>query len=150
MKRVTLACLILLVITVLSGSATAEHNQGHVVITVRGQIEGKTLRIIGKATVPYGAWIVYVAYNATKPRQRATGSVFVENEQFTAEAGISDWAVGKIIIDVNFQMLISGRTQPAAVIQRYGPRGEWMNGDDVIENGAAYRAAVTSTTVTNP
>ena len=128
----------------------AEHNRGHVVINVRGEIEGETLRIIGTATVPDSAWVAYVAYYAAGPKRRAMGSALVKDGQFTAEADLSDWPPGKIVIDANFQMLIPGRVQSDAVIQRYGPRGERMTGDDVINTGAAYRAAVTSTTVINP
>ncbi len=68
--------------------------------------------------MPDSAWIAYAAYNAAEPKRRATGSALVEDGQFTAEADISDWPAGKIVIDTNFLMLIPGRVQPTLWAKR--------------------------------
>jgi hypothetical protein len=42
------------------------------------------------------------------------------------------------------------REQPAAVITLYGPNGERMTGEDVVEGGDSFHAAVASTTTVKP
>lgn len=121
-----------------------------VAISVWAKVEGEILRIRGTATVPDGAWIAYAAYRVAEPQMRATGYARVEAGRFAAQVNVAHWPPGEIAVDAHFQMLVPGRTQPDAAAARYGPKGERMTGDDVVEGGASYRAAVASTAAVKP
>ncbi|MGH7076129.1 MAG: hypothetical protein ACREFD_18315 [Stellaceae bacterium] len=121
-----------------------------VAISVRAKIEGQTLHIFGKANVPNGAWIIYAAYRTAPPRARATGYAQVRDDRFAAHLNVANWLPGPIKVDVNFQVLLPTRKQPAIVTTRFGKLGERMTGSDVVKGGGTFRAAVASTTVVKP
>lgn len=121
-----------------------------VVISLRARIEGQTLHIRGKATVPNGAWIIYAAYRPAEPEMRATGYARVRDDRFAAVVNIASWPPGQIKIDANFQMFLPRRVQPEVVIDRFGVNGKRMTGEDVVKGGDSSRAAVASATVVKP
>lgn len=118
-----------------------------VTIAVHADMAGDILRIHGNATVPDGAWIIYAAYRPTGPDRRAKGYVRVKDGRFAAEVNTAGWPRGPIRIDADFQIFLPERTQPAAVVARYGQNGERMSGADVVQGGGAFRAAVSSATI---
>lgn len=119
-----------------------------VAISVHADVESGTLRVRGTATVPDGAWIMYAAYRAAAPQTRATGYTQVDDEEFAAQLDVSSWPTGELAVDVHFQMLLPGRRQPDPVVARFGPNGERMIGENVIEGGMDFRAAIASTRAT--
>ncbi|MCT9000300.1 hypothetical protein [Chelativorans intermedius] len=121
-----------------------------VAISVQAAIEGERLRISGRASVPDGAWIIYAVYRPATPQRRTTGYAQIDDGRFSAKIDVSDWPPGEIAVDTHFQLLMPHRVQPDGVIDRFGPNGERMIGDSVVEGGNAFRAAIASTTVAKP
>ena len=121
-----------------------------VTISVQAIIEKERLRISGRARVPDGAWILYAVYRPAAPQRRTTGYSQIDDGRFSAKIDISDWPPGEIAVDTHFQLLMPDRVQPDEVIERFGPNGERMTGDSVVEGGSAFRAAIASTTVVKP
>lgn len=118
-----------------------------VAISVHAAIKDGLLRIHGSATVPDGAWIIFAAYRVADPQRRITGYAKIKDEQFTARTDVSNWPAGAIAVDANFQMRMRKHEQPAAVIARFGRNGEYMRGEEVVQGGGAFRAAIASTRV---
>lgn len=121
-----------------------------VAISVHAELDSDMLYIRGNATVPDGAWIIYAAYRVAEPQRRATGYAQVRDQRFTARADVSGWPPGDIAVDAHFQMGLPEREQPDAVVARFGRNGERMRGDDVVQGGSGFRAAITSTTIAKP
>jgi hypothetical protein len=117
---------------------------------VRTEIEGETLHLSGRATLPDSAWIIYAAHHIEEPQTRVRGYARVANERFSARADVPDWPPGEIAVDAHFQILLPEREQPEAVVDLFGEKGERMTGGDVVEGGAGYRTAVASTRVAKP
>lgn len=125
----------------------AESADAPVAISVRAEFEGDMLHLGGGASVPDGAWIIYAAYRVAEPQRRVTGYTEIRDERFTAQANVSGWPLGEIAVDAHFQVRLPEREQPEAVITRFGQNGERMRGDDVVQGGGGFRAAIASTTV---
>jgi hypothetical protein len=146
--------LAILLTCLLAAAAAMEGHAGgpsaQVQLSVSGALEGPMLHVRGSATVPDGTWISYAVYRPGDVAQRATGVARVENQRFDARVDVARWPAGKIVVDAHFQILVPGRTQPEAVIARYGPRGEHMTGPDVVQGGASYRAAVAAAMLFKP
>lgn len=117
-----------------------------VAISLTAAAHGDVLDISGTVTVPDGAWIIYAAYRSGDLDSSVRGYVQVQNGHFEAQVDISRWPPGAISVDANFQVMLPDREQPAVVIDRFGPSGERMSGDSVVEGGLSFRAAVASAT----
>jgi hypothetical protein len=115
--------------------------------TIHAALTDGKVRLTGTATVPDGAWIIYVVYRADAPLTRSRNFARVEDGRYAAAVDVSAWPPGKIAIDAHFQILLPGRKQPDAVVARYGPNGERMVGPTVVKGGEGFRAAVVSTSV---
>jgi hypothetical protein len=131
-----------------AGGNPALSASASVAISVHAEIIDDVLHIQGNATVPNGAWIIYAAYRVAEPQRRVTGYAEVKAEQFAAQAYVSGWPPGEIAVDAHFQMRLPEREQPAAIIALFGRNGELMRGDNVVQGGGAFRAAIASTKVT--
>lgn len=143
-----LGALVLVAALCAAGTGHVLADGAAVEISVRAAVEGETLNLRGRATVPDGAWITYAAYHAEKPQTRVTGYARVADGRFSARADVSGWPPGEIAVDAHFQILLPGREQPEAVVELFGEKGERMTGADVVEGGAGYRSAVASARVT--
>lgn len=121
-----------------------------VTISVRAELDGNSLRIRGRATVPDGAWIIYAAYSVAEPRWRVTGYTRIQDDKFAAEAHIGNWPPGEIAVDAHFQILLPEREQPPDIVARFGRNGERMRGKSVVQGGGGFRAAIASTRVIKP
>jgi hypothetical protein len=117
-------------------------------MTLRAALETGKVRLSGTASVPDGAWIIYVVYRKAAPGTRANGFARVRGGRYAAVVDVRGWPPGRIAVDAHFQILLPGRRQPAAVIERFGRMGERMTGPTVVKGGAGFRAAVVSASVT--
>lgn len=134
-----------------SGPAlSADTADTSVAISVGAELDGGTLHIRGTATVPDHAWIIYGVYVVADPQRRIVGYAQVSEGRFAALADVTAWPAGEIEVDAHFQIRLPARKQPKSVIARYGPNGERMHGEAVVQGGGGFRAAVASTTVTKP
>lgn len=119
-------------------------------LTVSADLHGNRLTVSGRATVPDGAFVIYGIYRTSPPERRVVGYARVGNERYAADADVSAWPSGEIAVDVHFQTLMPGETQPDAVLERFGEKGQRMTGHQVVQGGEGYRAAVVSTAVVKP
>lgn len=147
MKGRLRAMLTLLFLVAGAGSAPAAEP---VELGIEAEVAGDTLEVEGTANVPDGALVVYAAYHAADPRIRARGIAEVTDGRYAATIHIADWPSGKIEVAAHFQMLLPGRSQPQAVLARYGPKGERMTGAKVVTGGDGSHVAVASATATKP
>lgn len=118
--------------------------------TVRADLSGDTLSVHGKATVPDGAFVIYAVYRKAPPLSRVRGYARVKDHRYAAKVDVAGWPSGEISVDAHFQTMLPERTQPAAVTDLFGEKGQRMTGHQVVQEGLGYRAAVASTSVVKP
>lgn len=129
-----------------SGCSTPEA----VDLTVSAVHRDVRLSIEGRANLPDGAWIVYVAYLETEPLHRLRGAAQMHKGVYQAERRVADWPAEPIVVDVHFQTRSEGLFQPSRVRERYGLGGGSMTGPGVIQAGEGSRVAVATTIVGRP
>lgn len=147
--KILTGCAVAAGILTFPAAANAD-DRTNVEFTVNADIRDGFLIIHGTATVPDGAWIIYAAYRDRPPEKRARDYVRVQDHRFATEVNVGGWPAGEIKVDAHFQTLMPDKTQPAAVTELFGEKGERMTGHQVVREGLGYRAAVASTSVVKP
>ena len=106
-----------------------------------GRVEDDTLVVEGTATVPDDAMLAYVvipmAGDGELIQETRTQSVtYVRNEEFSFRVPVAEWEGDKLNVWVAFYTTVTDTTgggvtieQPAEVIQRYGEKGEFIEGE---------------------
>jgi len=119
-------------------------------MTLHAGLDGPKLTVEGDCSVPNGALIIYVAYLPKTPAKRIQGYAMVNHGHYKATIDVGAWPAGEIKVDADFQVYLQGLKQPDEVIALYGEKGERMTGPQVVQGGASFRAAATSTSVIKP
>lgn len=109
-------------------------NQSSALIELTGQVDDRVVAVLGTTDLPDGA-IVGVRFwherndevspGRTGPYQRFR-SVEVDDGAFSVEQDLADWPQGVVTVWAEFR--VYGELQPAAVIDRFGERGERLGG----------------------
>jgi len=118
-----------------------------VIISFEPSINGKTLTISGKATVPDGALISYEVQSKdfSVPEAFVDGNAEVKDGKWTATIDLSKFPRGEIEIRVAFQTGVRNGTQPPEILRIYGEMGEKITGPQTQKSGDITRAEIVKT-----
>lgn len=128
-------------------------NAGLPFLTTDAMTRGTTLTVSGNTDLPDGSVIHLLGfYSGVDPLHLAMVSglpstTTVVSGSYQATADTSTWSLGKVITTALFYV---DATQPPAVLERFGPNGERLDGPQVREDTDGVRILDASTEVTIP
>jgi len=121
-----------------------------VALTLEPEFISGRLTVTGTTDLPDGAILLYEARHenwraAGEPVWLRASQVVVEQGAYRDRIDVRRWPAGSVEIWVSFQAVLPDGEQPQAVLERFGPMGERLAGENVSQEGPMKRVAMTVT-----
>ena len=131
--------------TSLAPSATP-HGTLSVHLTLSLGLQGRMLNIQGLTDLPDRAVLLYRVSHVAPDSRSTDGTLAVLDGGYATQVDLSDWPSGTVEVWVGFQPVFgNSEQQPEEVIELYGERGEFLHGENVIDDGGFKHVEVRQT-----
>ena len=122
------------------------HGTLSVNLTLSLGLQGSVLNIQGRTDLPNRAVLLYKVSHVAPDSRSTDGTLAVLNGEYATQVDLSGWPSGTVEVWVGFQPVFgNSEQQPQEVIELYGERGEYLHGENVIDDGGFKRVEVRQT-----
>jgi hypothetical protein len=114
-----------------------------VALTLSAGLNGVVLNIQGTTNLPNRAVLLYKVSQVAPDPMTTDGTLAVLDGRYGTQVDLSGWPSGTIEVWVGFQPVFgNSEKQPEEILERYGERGEYLYGENVIETDGSKRVEV--------